>query len=141
VVMVVSVQQAPLRTSQSYFTGKTLAVLPYGTRVTVLETQKDWDRVSYPEKKLEGWLHVSALRSAEVALRSGSKAVAKGASSGEAATATKGIGELKEVEGQYRQDNNLDYSWVDTMETFTVPIDRIIAFYTQGGLTPEGGTQ
>jgi len=139
VQMSVKVKEAQLRTSPSYFTGKIAAMLAYTDRVTVIEKQKDWARVSFPAKKAEGWIHLSALQDKAIALTSGSETVAKQASSGEVQLAGKGFN--KEVEAKYKQDNKLDYTWVDKMEAFKVTPEQIVAFFTQGGLSPEGGAK
>ncbi|MBE3064928.1 MAG: SH3 domain-containing protein [Spirochaetes bacterium] len=136
VQMSVKVKETQLRATPSYM-GKILAVLAYGDRVTVIEKQKDWARVSFPAKKVEGWVNLSVLQDKAIVLKSGSETVAKSASSGEVALAGKGFN--SDVEAKYKQDNKLDYTWVDTMEAFKVTPQQVAAFFAQGGLSVEGG--
>ena len=138
VQMSVKVKETQLRASPSYM-GRIVAVLAYGDRVTIIEKQKDWARVSFPAKKAEGWLNLSALQDKAIVLKSGTETVEKSASSGEVALAGKGFN--SDVEAKYKQDNKLDYAWVDTMEAFKVTPQQVSAFLAQGGLSIEGGGQ
>jgi uncharacterized protein YgiM (DUF1202 family) len=135
--MSVTVKETQVRATPSYL-GKILAVLAYGDRVNVLAEQNGWARVSLPAG--EGWVNLSALTTKKVALQSGSQEVSTGASSGEVALAGKGFNQ--EVENQYKQEKNLDYTWVDRMGGFTVTPDQVLAFLQQGALdTALGGAQ
>jgi uncharacterized protein YgiM (DUF1202 family) len=134
--MSVKVKETQLRATPSYV-GKIVAVLAYGDRVTILEKQKDWARVSFPSKKAEGWVNLSALQDKPIVLKAGAETVGKSASSGEVALAGKGFN--ADVEAKYKQDNKLDYAWVDTMEAYKVTPQQVAAFFTQGGLSMEGG--
>ncbi len=135
--MSVTVKETQVRATPSYL-GKILAVLAYGDRVDVLAEQNGWARVRVPSG--EGWVHLSALTAKRVVLQSGSQSVGTGASSGEVALAGKGFNQ--EVENKYKQDNNLDYTWVDRMGGFTVTPEQVLAFLQQGDLNTEiGGAQ
>jgi len=136
VQMSVKVKETQLRATPSYM-GKIVAVLAYGDRVTVIEKQKDWARVSFPAKKVEGWVNLSALQNKAIVLKSGSETAEKSASSGEVALAGKGFN--SDVEAKYKQDNKLDYTWVDKMEAYKVTPQQVAAFFAQGGLSVEGG--
>jgi hypothetical protein len=138
--MYVQIKETQVRATPS-FMGKILGVpLAYGDRVTVLAEQNGWARISLPSGKGEGWVNLSALTKKRVVLKSGGENVGTGASSGEVALAGKGFNQ--EVENKYKQDKNLDYSWVDKMETFTVSSEQVLAFLEQGGLpTSPGGVQ
>jgi uncharacterized protein YgiM (DUF1202 family) len=137
--MSVQVKETQIRATPS-FMGKILGVLAYGDRVTVLAEQSGWARISLPSGKGEGWVSLSALTKKRVVLKSGSQEVSSGASSGEVALAGKGFNQ--EVEAEYRDEKQLDYSWIDRMETFRVSPEQILAFLQQGGLpTTLGGTQ
>lgn len=138
VQMSVKVKETQLRASASYM-AKIVAVLAYGDRVTVIQKQKDWAKVSFPAKKLEGWVNLAALQDKPIVLKAGSETVEKQASSGEVALAGKGFN--SDVEAKYKQDNKLDYTWVDRMEGFVVTPQQVAAFFAQGGLSIEGGTQ
>jgi uncharacterized protein YgiM (DUF1202 family) len=141
--MSVTVKETPVRATPSYL-GKILGTLKYADRVTVLDqpagTPKGWLKVRGPDGKLQGWVSLSALQEKTIALKSGTEDVAQGAATGEVALATKGFTE--EVEKEYKQENKLDYTWVDRMEKFVVTSDQLTAFITQGGLlSAEGGAR
>jgi hypothetical protein len=141
--MSVTVKETQVRASPSYL-GKVLAVLAYGDRVQVVDSQSGWAKVSLPAGKAvasgsppqkEGWVNLSALTEKKIVLKSGSSDVGKTASSGEVALAGKGFNQ--EVEAQYKENSGLDYAWVDRMEKFTASSEQIAAFLQQGGLTAE----
>jgi uncharacterized protein YgiM (DUF1202 family) len=135
--MSVTVKETQVRATPSYM-GKILAVLAYGDRVDVLAEQSGWARVRLPSG--EGWVHLSALTTKRIVLQSGSQNVGSGASSGEVALAGKGFNQ--EVEDKYKQDNNLDYTWVDRMGSYIVTPQQILAFLEEGGLNTQiGGAQ
>ena len=135
--MSVTVKETQVRATPSYL-GKILAVLAYGDQVDVLAEQAGWARVRLANG--EGWVHLSALSSKRIALQSGSQNVGTGASSGEVALAGKGFNQ--EVENKYKQDNQLDYTWVDRMGALTVSPEEVLAFLEQGELnTAIGGGQ
>jgi hypothetical protein len=106
--------------------------------VDVLTEQNGWARVRVPAG--EGWVHLSALTQKKIVLQSGSQDVGTGASSGEVALAGKGFNQ--EVEAKYKQDNNLDYTWVDRMGGYTVTPEQVLEFLQEGDLnTGMGGAQ
>jgi uncharacterized protein YgiM (DUF1202 family) len=135
--MSVTVKETQVRATPSYM-GRILAVLAYGDRVDVIAEQSGWARVRLPSG--EGWVHLSALTTKQIVLQSGSQNVGSGASSGEVALAGKGFNQ--EVEDKYKQDNNLDYTWVDRMGSYTVTPEQVLAFLEEGDLNTEiGGAQ
>ncbi len=134
--MSVTVKEAQARATPSYL-GAIVGVLSYGARVDVLAEQGAWVRVALPGGGA-GWLHSSTLTTKRIVLQAGGS-VQQSASSGEVALAGKGFN--KELEDQYRQENNLDYSWVDRMEQFTVTPEQMAAFVRAGGLRAQGGGQ
>ena len=123
--------------------GKLVGALVYGDRVTVLDQPADapkgWLKVKSSNGKLEGWVRSSALTKKEIAMSAGSQTASQSASSGDVALAGKGFN--KDVEAQYKQDQKLDYTWVDKMEAFKVPPQQVAAFITSGGLNQPGGAQ
>jgi SH3-like domain-containing protein len=133
--MSVTVRETQARATPS-FLGGVLAVLAYGDRVEILEEQRDWFRVALPGGK-QGWVHRSALTEKRVVLQAGSETAETGASGSEVALAGKGFN--KEVEAQYKAENQLDYTWVDRMEGFEVPPEQVAAFVEAGGLLWVGG--
>jgi uncharacterized protein YgiM (DUF1202 family) len=140
--MSVTVKTTQVRATPGYL-GKVLGELKYGDSVTILEqpadAPKDWRKILGPDKKLEGWVNSSALTQKEIVLKSGSGQVSQSASSGDVALAGKGFN--SDVEKQYKENEHLDYTWVDRMEAFQVTPQQVTAFLTQGGLTGQGGAQ
>lgn len=138
--MSVIVKQTQVRENPTYL-AKILAVLSYGNRVTVADQQngapRDWVKVTIPEKQLSGWVNVAALTQKKIILTAGSENVSASASSGDVAVAGKGFNES--VERQYRNDNSLDYTWVDRMSNYVVSTDEVAAFMKEDGLTPADG--
>jgi len=137
--MSVTVKETQARATPS-FLGKVAATLVYGDRVEVLEERGGWVRVTLPGGKGSGWVHGSALTEKRIVLKAGASNVEQTASGAEVALAGKGFN--KEVEAQYRQNTDLDYTWVDRMELFLVSTQQISAFLRQGELAPLlGGLQ
>jgi uncharacterized protein YgiM (DUF1202 family) len=136
--MSVTVKETQIRATPTYM-GKILAVVKYGDRLEVLEQQSGWAKVNLPSGKGQGWVNLAALTTKQIALKAGDTGSASGASSGEVALAGKGFN--KEVEAQYRDEKQLDYTWVDKMETFRVSPEQVLAFLQAGGLPVAGGAQ
>jgi len=135
----VIVKETPVRDKAS-FTGRILGKLVYTDRVQIVEMPAgaSWVKVRLAARKLEGWVHVSALAKDEKpVVKAGSENVAAGASGSEVALAGKGFN--PEVEAEYKKNPSLDYAAVDAMEAYTVQPAALSAFITQGGLTVEGG--
>jgi SH3-like domain-containing protein len=136
--MSVTVRETQARATPS-FLGAVVAVVAYGDVLNILEEQRDWLRVSLPGGK-QGWVHRSALTEKRIALAAGSETAQTGASGDEVALAGKGFS--KEVEAQYKAENQLDYTWVDRMEGFVVSPEQVAAFVRAGGLRwGEGGVR
>lgn len=136
--MSVNVKETQIRATPSYL-GKILDVAKYGDRLEVLGKQNGWAKVTLPSGKGQGWVHLSALQDKRIVLKAGDAAATSGASSGEVAMAGKGFN--KEVEAQYRDETQLDYTWIDRMEGFRVSPEEIQAFLRDGGLQAAGGAQ
>lgn len=136
-MMSVQVKETQVRATPT-FLGTILAALAYGDRVNVLEESKGWAKVEIPGGKGTGWVNISALTEKRIVLKAGAEDVDKTASSSEVALAGKGFNE--EVEAKYKEDTNLDYTWVDRMEQFVFPPDELVSFLLEGGLTPAEGS-
>jgi hypothetical protein len=139
--MSVTVKQTQVRATPSYM-GKILGLLAYGDKVAVVEqagAPKGWVKITGPDGKLQGWVNVSSLTTKEIALKSSTDKASQTASSGDVALAGKGFN--SDVEAKYKQDQKLDYTWVDKMESWQFTPQQVSAFLTAGGLTEPGGAQ
>jgi hypothetical protein len=137
--MTIQVREGQLRATPSHF-GKIVAKVSYGNQVTLLENNGPWKKVSLSGGKVKGWIHDTALSSKKIDLKSGQDNVSASVNQKEIALAGKGFS--KEVEAQYRQTNkNLDYAWINRMETFQVSSSQMQKFIAEGrlALSEEGG--
>lgn len=139
--MTVTVKETQVRATPSYL-GKIVGILSYLDKVTVLNQPANaptgWVKISGPGGKIQGWVNIAALTVKDIALKSGTTAT-QTASSGDVALAGKGFN--ADVEAEYKQDQQLDYTWVDTMESYQVSPQTVSLFLSQGGLTEQGGAQ
>ena len=129
--MSVQVRDGQLRNRAS-FLGAVTGTVAYGDRVTVNQTQAGWCEVSIAGKT--GWIHESALTPKRVVLASGAgDARVQSVGSEEVALAGKGFS--KEIEAEYKKQNqNVDYTWVDWMGKQKVPNEQLVQFLKQGEL-------
>ncbi|OGQ99335.1 MAG: hypothetical protein A2521_14860 [Deltaproteobacteria bacterium RIFOXYD12_FULL_57_12] len=135
--MSVQIKEGQLRESPA-FLAKIVARLPYGEPVEIVAERGAWAEVSIPQRQLRGWLHVSALSSEKIRLQAGAASQQAGASRAEVALAGKGFD--KNVEEEFRRLHpNLDFQWVDRMETFRVSTAEMQGFLAQGAVQPAGG--
>ncbi len=135
--MSVQVRQEQIRKSPSFLadiTGK----LTYGDRVSVLMEKDAWVKIQHFNTGSSGWMHISALTVKEIVLKAGAKDAPLSANSDEYALAGKGFN--KQVENQYSANNpNLDFTWINTMETFTVSPRQMQQFLIAGQVVSNGG--
>jgi uncharacterized protein YgiM (DUF1202 family) len=132
--MSVQVKETQMRAKPS-FVGASVAKLTYGTQVTVLEQKGPWIRVRGTGGR-EGWVHQSALTTKKVQLASGGKDAATGAGNDELALAGKGF--TADVEKTFKEENaDLDFAWVDRMETWVVPAEDAEKFLAAGEVVAE----
>ena len=83
-------------------------------------------------------MHSSALTSKKIELKAGAQDVQASVSSNELALAGKGFNQ--QVEGQFKAKNpDIDFTWIDRMETFAVTEEQMQQFLQTGGLSPQGG--
>jgi uncharacterized protein YgiM (DUF1202 family) len=145
----VNVKETQLRATPSYL-GKTLGALHYGEKVTILEqpatAPRGWLKVESPARKLQGWVNASALDKKEIAMSAGTENASQSASSGDVALAGKGFN--SDVEAQYKQNQKIDYTWVDNMQgvndskkEFKITPQQVATFDANGGLTGQGGAE
>ena len=134
--MTVQIQEGQLRATPSHF-GKITAKIFYGDGVTVLEEKGDWKRVSVADGKGQGWLHGSALTKKRTIQKAGRSQAGTSVSQDEIALAGKGFSE--EVEKEYRKSNaNLDYAWINRMETIRISPRQMENFIEDGRLVLRG---
>lgn len=135
--MSVQVKNGQLRATASYL-GAVAGPLSYGDRVTVVEQQGDWMKITSPVGKT-GWVHSSALTKKTIQMKAGTQNAQTGASGDELALAGKGFN--SDVEADFKAKNkDVDFAWVDRMEKFKVEPAEMQAFLKEGGVTPsEGG--
>jgi hypothetical protein len=136
--MSVTVRTGQLRATPSAL-GTPRQAVAYGDRVSVLTRRGAWFEVR-TEAGASGWIHESALTKKTVVLTGGGADVSATASGSELALAGKGFN--KEVEAKFRADNkDIDFTWVDRMETYRVTELQSVVFLREGGVqVPEGGT-
>lgn len=133
-VLSVQIREAQMRSSP-FFLGKIIARLAYGNMVEVLEDRGAWKKVVVPDGKIQGWIHASALTTKKIALQAGKADVKTSVTGGELALAGKGFNAT--VEAEFKKKNrNLDFTWVDRMETFKFTTEKIQAFLKEGQVIP-----
>jgi uncharacterized protein YgiM (DUF1202 family) len=135
--MSVQVKETQVRAAPS-FLSKILDRLVYADKVQVISEKNGWAKVALRSGKGQGWINLSALTKKKIVLKAGDN-VAQSASSGEVALAGKGFNQ--DVENRYREEEKVDYTWVDRMAKFIVTPEQAAAFLKQGGVAPQGGAQ
>jgi uncharacterized protein YgiM (DUF1202 family) len=132
--MSVQVQNAQLRADAS-FLGKMTGQVPYGARVTIVQSRGDWRQVQAPGGAT-GWLHQSALTKKVISMKAGAQDVATAASGDELALAGKGFN--SDVEADFKNKNkDIDFTWIDRMEKIKVSMDDITRFLNDGQVKPQ----
>ncbi len=135
-VMSVQVRTGKMRAKPS-FLGPVVTSISYGDRVTVLGEKNGWVQIRNADGKT-GWIHGSALTEKKVVLKAGEADVATGASGEELALAGKGFNDA--VETEFRTENpDIDYTWVDKMETFRITPEQAAKFLATGQIHAQGG--
>jgi uncharacterized protein YgiM (DUF1202 family) len=134
-MMSIQVKSGSLRETPSYL-GKIVAPVGYGDRVAVVSEQGEWRQVRTPSGAT-GWIHSSALTEKKVVLSSAGQ-TGTSASGDELALAGKGFN--AQVEGEFKKNNqDVDFSWVDKMEKIKIAGKEIVAFLQEGQVAPGGG--
>lgn len=135
--MSVRIRVGQVRTRPS-FLGKVIGSLDFGDRVQVHTIKKGWAEISLPGGGADrGWMHLSSLTTKKIIFAAGSTNVTKSASGEELALAGKGFN--SEVEQEFKaKHKDIDYTWIDKMEGFTVPVEELAAFIKEGLLAPGG---
>jgi hypothetical protein len=130
-ILTVQVKESQMRTTPS-FLGKIVTRVFYTERVTLLEDRGAWKRVS--KGRAQGWIHASALTARKIVLRSGKTNVRTGVASGELALAGKGFN--AQLEAEFRNKNQLDFTQVDRMEKITIRSEQMESFLKEGLIVP-----
>jgi len=132
----VQVREGQARAAPTFLSA-VVATLAYGERVEAREERDGWTRVILP-KGGEGWMHTSALTPKRIVLQSGGADAKRAASGDEIALAGKGFN--AQVEAEYKaRHRDVDFTWVDRMEKYEVPPQRLASFVREGDLHPQGG--
>jgi hypothetical protein len=116
--LAVSVREGELRSAPG-FLSTIEARIQYGASLTALGVRGDWVRVRVEANGDEGWLHSTAVLPPDDMNLSGSTSEDTGTSSREIALAGRGFNE--QVEQEYQEQQELDFSGVDEMETLRLP--------------------
>jgi uncharacterized protein YgiM (DUF1202 family) len=124
--MYVGVKKADVRSSTGFF-ASLRGTLELGAPVTVLRSREKWAEIRSANPALSGWVASAAL--------TGRRVSASGFTPGAGEVAMAGKGFSGEVEQIYREGEQLDYSAVDAMESFTVPEGELYTFLAEGRLT------
>jgi SH3-like domain-containing protein len=132
------IRSGKLRATPS-FLGKVAATVDYGAQLELLAEQGPWVKVRDTAGH-SGWIHRSALTEKKLVLKAGDQDVAETASGTELALAGKGFN--AEVEAEFKSKNSdVDFTWVDRMESYRVSADQSLEFLLAGGVISEGGGQ
>ncbi len=132
----IQVRKGKLR-QQPSFLGKIVAEVSYGDSLRILREQGEWV-MGQTDAGTAGWIHVSALTDDKIVLAAGQGEVSTGASSDELALAGKGFN--AQVEAEFRaQNREIDFTWVDRMEKFTVSPEEMAGFLQLGRVVPPAG--
>lgn len=125
--MYVAVKSVPVKSSTDFFASER-GTLVYGNQVTVLQEKGKWVEVRSTQPALSGWMSSTNLTAKRIVSSKG----ATSASASELALAGKGFS--KEIEQEYKKEDDLDYTAVDEMETQSVPAQDLKQFLTEGHL-------
>ena len=119
-----------IRTSCRFF-APVVAVVYYNDKLEVISQQGDWFRVKYNE--FEGCIHKSAVKKQTFTLAELGSGKSKSTSEDEVALAGKGFN--PEIEEEYKKENpELNFKLVDTIEELDIPEDKHINFIEEGEL-------
>ena len=159
--MYVSVKSAQLKSGTGLF-ANTTGTLEYGSQVTVLQEQGKWVEVQSIPRGPTGWMAASGLTSKRIVSSAGSASSARelamsgkgsvsgtgedinlsgrgdgGAAASAREVALAGKGFSQEVEQAYKEENALDYTFVNTIEAEQVSDQELQDFLVKGHLITE----
>ncbi len=128
----VQVQSARVRSAPNFFMSKVVDKLKFGEKVTVLRSKDGWYKVKLPNNKT-GWMSTSALTAKTFKLKAGGRDAQVQAGNEELALAGRGFS--GDVEKSFRQNNQLNYKWVDWMQAnpdYKISIEEMKKFLIDG---------
>lgn len=108
-----------------------LTTLPYGDQLQVKTEEGPWLKVMHPKTGTTGWVHSSALSARQIVINPANRHI-EAAHSGTISLAGQGFN--LEVEKQYKEQKQLDYTQIDRMESVTPSQEEIRAFAKSGNL-------
>jgi uncharacterized protein YgiM (DUF1202 family) len=124
----VGVKNAILKSSTGFF-ADARGTLNLGDTVTVIQSKNDWVEVrSTAQPSLTGWIQSASLTSKQI-VTSGSRS----ASASELALAGKGFS--GDVEKVYQDEEGVDFSAVNSMESQNIPNRELYNFVVEGHLS------
>lgn len=123
--MYVSVKEAKV-TEKTSTLSKKIGTLPYGTAVLIDKRQKGWCYVVCQARKVSGWLPENVLTKKNILSRG------KGTTANAKEIALAGKGFSAAIEAEYAKSENVDFSNVDLVETYSISSEDIVSFIEQG---------
>jgi len=129
----VQVKKTFLRAKPS-FLSKVIVKMSYAQQVQSQRVKGSWNLVKSIPNGTLGWVHSSALSEKTIVLRSSGKLEDSSVSQSEVLMAGKGFN--KEVENEYKQQVQLNYKLVDTIEkSQSISKSQLIRFAKNGKLS------
>lgn len=123
-VKYVAVKSAAVKSSAGFFSS-VRGYLPEGEAVTVLREQNRWVEIR-SSTNVSGWVSSGSLTTKRV--------IATGRQYSVREVAMAGKGFSVEIEAEYRQATQVDYSFIDSMEAMRVPPENLLNFLNEGHL-------
>lgn len=135
--MSVQIRNAHLRATPSYL-GVKIATTDYADKVTLLQSEGEWRKVKSTRTGEEGWVHLSALRTKAIEVKTDAQDASATASGEEMSLAGKGFN--SKVESDFRSKNaDIDFGPIDKMQEKSIPTEEMIQFLNEGEIRPRGG--
>jgi hypothetical protein len=135
--MSVQIRSAHLRATPSYL-GAKVATTEYADKVILLQSEGEWRQVKSTRTGEEGWVHLSALRTKAIVVKTDAQDASVTASGEEMSLAGKGFN--SKVESDFRSKNaEIDFGPIDRMQEKTIPTEDMIRFLDEGEIRPLGG--
>lgn len=124
VTMSVQVAKSQIRSAPSVI-APVIAIVAYREKLNVLEILDGWAKVRVPGSDQVGYLFLVALSNKTIPFTT-QEAAAQGVSETEIALAGKGFNQ--KLEESYRKNSNVDFGWVDFMESFSYDAGECTVF-------------